>query len=793
MITILRSKSAKVVLLAILLAYASPAFGRQGGVHAQSEAISLNAAVGFDGYCRDERWLPVRVQIENSGADLDASVQISYKNGNGGITSTTTDVQLPTSSRKVFFVYIFADGSLRDFAVSVLEGDKVLQKVKLSANCFTGNILLVGVVSDTPAAFDGLSDITPLKGTVRVAQLRITDLPERSQAWESLDALVISNVDTDALTAPQLQALESWLGLGGKLLVTGGSQWQRTTAGLNEFLPVEIRSTRNVTRLSSLSTYFKDQSLLEAGTIISVGTMRERAQALVEQDGIPILAQRTVGAGAVYYLAADPSASPLLRWAGMKTLYEQALTTRPPLAPWTDTSFDSSNGYGYTEVQALGAIKELSMPSILYICGLLGLYVIVMGPLHFLVLRRAKRRELAWMTIPTLVILFSCVFYGTGFAYRGITPILNRLLVVQAWDGAKHANVKALVGVYSPIRSQYDITAGEQFMPRAFQGGFGDLQAGNAWTILQQDASMIIPETRVEIGGMKALVLEGSLPVLPISHDLAIDLGDPNSYVKGAVENQSEFMLQDAMIVAPGGWVKLGDLASGDSADVNLKLAANSQGPIFYSLDPMQILGLDYNDIETNVDAARQYSFLQAVVSNNEYPYTNTGNWGIYLMGWMDHSDLPVDIAGRQYDTVDTMLYIHNLAPDIKTDGDTLYLPAGFFAWESSEPTVSPYTMYEVPTGEYTLRFTPAVPVRFRSVQSLKLTLNSSNPSALTAYAWDFENEDWVQLPRNSILITVPEPERFVASNGEVRIRVVLDQSTYTEITSTSITMVVEP
>ncbi len=790
LIAIFRSKSAKILLLAILLASMSSAFGGQRFARAQTEGITLSAAAGFDGYCKDGNWLPVRVQVENNGPDLDASVEVSYKNSSGGITSTTTQVQLPTSSRKTFFVYIFAHGSLRDFAVSLLDGKKVLQQTKLLTNCLAGNIMLVGAISDTPAAFDGLSDVTPLGGTSRVAQLKISDLPERYQAWDALDALVVSNADTGALTAAQKQALDLWLSSGGKLFVTGGAQWQRTTAGLNEFLPVEIGSTQNVTGLSSLSAYVEDANPLNAAAMVTVGTMREDAQALVEQNGIPIFAWKSVGFGAVYYLAADPSVNPLRGWVGMKTLYEQSLAAHSPLPSWAVTTFDST-GYSNPAEQALGAMKELSMPSILYICGLLGLYVVVMGPLNFLVLRRAKRRELAWMTIPALVILFSCVFYATGFSFRGFTPILNRLMVIQAWDGLPQAKVKALVGIYSPVRAEYEVTADEGFMPYAFSGNFGDLQTDNQWALIQQDDSMTVPGARLEIAGMKALILEGSLPALPISHTLTIDLGTASPAVTGAVVNSSEFTLRDAMLITPGGWKKLGDLKPGASANVNLILRATSSS--FYSLQASDILNFNSISMQPDVEASRRYAFLQTALTISDYSYMNTGNWGVYLMGWLDRSDLPVGVDGRRYNSVDTVLYVHNLAPEIKTAGDTLYLPSGFFAWESSNPLISPYTVYEIPDEGYILRFRPAIPVQFRSVQSLKLMLVSSNPGVLTAYAWNFETESWARLQADKMTITISNPEQFVAPNGEVRIRVVQDQSSYIEITSTTITMQVIP
>lgn len=776
----------------MLLASVFSAFGARRFAHAQSEGITLSAAAGFDGYCKDERWIPVRVQVENNGPDLDASVVVSYENFNGGVTTTTTQAQLPTSSRKAFFVYIFADGSLRNFTVSALDGKTVVQKTKLATSCLGNDILLVGVISDSPKAFDGLSDMTPLTGATRSAQLQIADLPERYQAWESLDALVISNADTGALSAAQKQALESWLANGGKLLVTGGTQWQKTTAGLSEFLPVEVNSTRNLADLSSLSAYVEDESPLNAESIVTVGTMREGSQALVEQNGVPIFSQRSVGLGAVYFLAADPSVSPLAGWQGMTTLYEQSLATRPPLPPWAKSSFDS-----YTINQALGAMKQLSMPPILYICGLLVLYVFVMGPVNFLALRRAKRRELAWLTIPMLVILFSCVFYGSGFFYRGNKPILNRLLIMQAWDDIPQANVKALVGLYSPIRAQYDVTADAQFMPQAFSAdNFNNLQTEDDWKLLQEDDSMTAPDVSVEISGMRTLMFNGSLPALPITHTLTIDLSNPSPSVSGTVVNASEFTLRNAVIITPGGWKKLGAFKPGDSVDVNiLRLVTGTNSPAFYSADPMDILDLSYNNTSTNVDDARRYAFLQTIITSNTYGYINPGNWGVYLLGWMDRSDLPVGIAGRRYDSVDTVLYIHNLAPDVKTNGKTLYLPSGFFAWESSAPMVTPYSVYDFPDEGFILRFRPAIPISFQSVRSLNVILDSSNPQAFNIYAWDFEAETWAQLraDRTSVTIPVKEPDRFVSPNGEVRIRVVRDQSTYADIASTTISLELNP
>src|SRR4030095_15404291 len=332
------------------------------------EEVQLTAQVGFDGYCKENAWLPVHVEVQNMGADLDATVRVSYKNSDNGITSTSTEVALPATSRKEFFLYIYPQSFLRDFNVSLLDGKRVLKKVNLAVSCLPTPNMLFGVLSDNPATFDVLSDVRPLDGFVRVAQLQMSELPDHPQAWASLDALIVSNIDTGTLTPEQKQALQIWLGRGGRLFVTGGLKWQGTVAGLKDFMPLDIDSTRNVSSLSELQAYLKETSPLETGAAVSVGKLRGDAHVLVQQDNVSLLIQRQIGFGTVYFLAADPSLRPLSNWDGIQDLYEHLLSVRPPLPRWNERS-----PYEYTANQALGAIAELGLPSIFYITCLLGL------------------------------------------------------------------------------------------------------------------------------------------------------------------------------------------------------------------------------------------------------------------------------------------------------------------------------------------------------------------------------------------------------------------------------------
>ena len=243
----------KILLSLVLFAFLLSLFPQSLIAYAQSNAgLTLTARPGFDGYCKDNHWMPVHVEVENTETDLNATVQVSYKNGNGGDTVTSLDVLLPANSRKEFFLYIFPQGSLRRMQVNLLSGRRLIKKVDLPISCIAADNMVFGVLADTPSTYDVLNEVKPLTGFVRVAQLTTADLPANAQAWNALDALIISNVDTGNLAPEQIQALKSWLGRGGKLLIFGGLRWQSTGAGLKDLLPVNINKTATISGLPAL-------------------------------------------------------------------------------------------------------------------------------------------------------------------------------------------------------------------------------------------------------------------------------------------------------------------------------------------------------------------------------------------------------------------------------------------------------------------------------------------------------------------------------------------------------------
>jgi hypothetical protein len=761
-------------------------------VHAQAGVnITLTAQAGLDGYCKANTWMPVRIKVENTGADVEGRVQASYKNDQGGVSVYGMDVSLPSTSRKEFFLYVYPQGVVRKLEVNVLDGGKKLARtLSLNISCEQSDGILFGVFADDPSGYTLLNDIRPLVGLTRVAQLKGPDFPDRAQGWKALDALVISNVDTGTFTPEQKQALGLWLGNGGKLFVTGGIHWQETTAGLKDFLPVEVTSTKNVPDLSALSAYIKDSTLLEQEAILATGKLQEGANVLVKQDGIPLLVERQIGYGKVFYLAADPNLQPLSDWGGMKEIYSHLLAFKSPRALWADASWDA-----YQANNALAALPELALPSYIYVCCWLGIYILVIGPVNYLILRRIKRTELAWVTVPVLVILFSCLAYFSGYAYRGTRPILNRFQLAHGWDNADQAQVNALIGIYSPKRTTYNVETLDNFMAYTPQGMSSDLQGNSGWLSLKTDTGTMLPDVRVDIGAMQTVGMEGSMLPLAIHHDLVITLNDREPVLTGNITNAGKYTLRDVVLITPSGWIKIGDLAPNKTEKVKRSLSiALSNSPLdMYSAS--SIAGLDpysYPSPSNDTDKTRRSAFFQANFTSNS-GYVNM-NWGIYLMGWVDGIPTPASLQDETIDAIDTTLYFEMLTPAVKTEAGPLMLTSSIYAWESSLGDAISAQSYQIAEDGYTIHFRPALPVHFSEVDSLALDIESSvMPYKIQASLWNVKENTWTLIPMTTNKTDITDAWQYVGADGEIMLKLSGDQNDAIEIKSVNFELMVQP
>ncbi len=785
--------------LAALLA--APTVGR-ATPSLQNPGLVLSVSAGFDGYYKDGLWIPVRVLIGNDGPDVSGQVQIGAPRGFGSIEAIVTRaVSLPTQSRRSLQLFVAPEGLTSSLDVTLVNsaGQRLVVVPSRLAQ-LSANDLLYGLVVNASSAYVALNDVDPVNGQAALAQLDIEDLPAVGAAWQALDVLIVSDIDTGGLTPEQRRALVEWVQMGGRLIVAGGPSWQKTAAGLSDILPLIPDGARSAVDIQALAAFANSAEALTGGAVIATGPLTADAVTLAEADGLPLVVSRRLGFGEVIYLTADPAFAPLRGWGGVADLFRRLLSTPIDRPSW---AFGIAN---WSQAgSAINRIPDLVFPNPLFICGFLGVYLGVVGPLNYVVLRFFKRRELAWFTIPTIVCAFSLIAYLTGLVLVGGQAILHQLSIVQVWPGASQARVEQVVGVFSPARTTYDLEIAAGFLIRPLPGSSA---ATSGSVRVEQGEPPRLFGVRSDIGSVQAFAVQGFAPAPQFDANLEIEIISGSAELRGTIINQSALTLRNAVLLAPGGALTLGEMKPGEARQVMLLLTGSRAS----SVPPNAVLPLSagvsssfrnaapapyyspYTAYDTTIDdilgtsnyyqnreQLRRYELLSSAIN----VYGGAGGLGrgagIYLAGWTESAPASVRLLNTSFRESNSTLYLIALPVASRSAGGALTLLPGMLTWSprplgGNDPHAGqpPYDLTLYAGEQYAVRFTPrAAPGPLTEMVLNLYGMSYGNTTALPEVElWDFTQGAWTAAPLSSYgPFSVPEPERFRGPHGEIEVR----------------------
>ncbi len=445
------------ILLAALLAGSSarPAAGARPG---QAQEIELSAEAGFDGYAKVGAWIPVRITLR-SAEPVDGQVVVEVPAA-GARYAMTVSLSSPAERRLTLHV----PPASVPIEVKFVSGGQARAQTAPYLRILSRADRLVLVVSDPPDGYSFLNDLpTPFGGSTRLAQMRIAQLPDRAAALSTLDAIVFSNVDTASLTRAQQGALRAWIVGGGHLILGGGPGALLTAGGLPGIAPAQASSALLATPMDSLLALARPDALapLEepaSGALVpavALAVISPDAAALAGSRETPLIVRRQIGRGLVDQLAFDPTLSPLRDWSGRGALFASLFAGRVDIPNSTGELRDAPSAG-----MAARAISVEMLPNIIVIAGFLLLYVLCLGPLNYLALRRISRLSWAWVTLPLLVAGFTLLGLATGFRLRGNEPHLHRLSLVSGDARMAGGPSYNLTGLFAPRRNTLDLSAG---------------------------------------------------------------------------------------------------------------------------------------------------------------------------------------------------------------------------------------------------------------------------------------------------------------------------------------------
>ena len=512
----------------------------------------------------------------------------------------------------------------------------------------SGRTVAHGDVQASPhasSAFGVLSDLTqaeekiaaPLHALTRVdsALARFSsaqDFPTNAVYLSGLSGIVVDQFDSAALSQAQVQALKDFVGLGGTLIEAGGPSWRRTLLSLpSELVPMRPTSTSTAS-LSALAELAGRNT--DATAQVASGQVGGGKVTLAAADGQPLVIEGTYGPGRVVELTFDPFAEPFdtqVELAGLawSAAISRALSgvvggSRNVASSGFGSSISSSSaglsaapgswapGFTSSSDQIFNILSDepsLAPPPVGLLGGLLVAYVLLAGLLNYLFLKAVGRRQLMWVSVPVIAVVFTAGAYGVGFGSRGSDFLVTEVQVQRlAPEGAVESY--SFEGVYPPRKGDVTLTLqGNTLVSTAVAvGSFGDSR-GDALITLGAHPQVLLsnvavwtqrPVQTLTVTHPYAYQPEQSMPV---DAQLQVQKG----HVVGKIVNLSPRPISDLELVSASGSeaVLAAKLMPGASESVDVELSPGPTGPIASSrASAVDIPGVTENSREAMIRLA---------------------------------------------------------------------------------------------------------------------------------------------------------------------------------------------
>ncbi len=763
---------------------------------AQNEpsGLTLEVTGGFDSLYKSEYWLPITVTLANSGAPIEGEVRVFPRAAPSEDFMYRAPISLPTQSNKRVTLYIQLPGLATRVLVQLVDG-----KGTVIASAHTTQLtrvangdLFYGVVSPDPGEFAFLENVAGSRSDANVAFLRLTDLPDVAVAWHALDVLVLNDTDTAQLTAEQLAALEVWVSTGGQLVVTGGASWQKTAVPLQTWLPVTLAGSETVADLPGLveemGIPFRDP-----GPYVVTTSSLARGELLFHEAGLPLLAQVPHGRGVVYFLALDPRFAPLLDWDGAEVMFAAVANRLSPPSLWGVGPEE-----GYAAQGAVTSLLDVNLPSVWQLVGFLLLYTVAVGPANYFILKRRKRLERAWITLPLMIVAFTTVTYFTGFQMRGSKAIINQLAVAYSQADGSQARIYSLVGLYSPRRSTYDLIFPSDTLVKPLANVFtSPTGADPNATAITYAAEHSVDGVRVDVSDIETFTAQTARPAIDIAGQGVLNQEGGFLRIKATIQNNSSITLEDAALLFGGTAVSMGDIQPGQTETVSqiVRGSSTSTGTAYGTYNaPLSgqadvLLGYDYyNDAKLYP----RFQFFQALEGEGlggstglSLPRSNA-----VLIGWSKEPQIEISLDKGAVNYTSTTLYFieipltQNLTAGLGTG--TLVLPTFLLEWSAlPDSTVgNPKVTYlQLEGGQASFEYQPGPEFQALAVTELALLLEKEPYTEMPVpdvSLWNWQAETWEsQTGVGWGETAVANPAAYIGPGNTVRIQLVDTDNKY--------------
>ncbi|WP_147274405.1 hypothetical protein [Bremerella cremea] len=306
-----------------------------------------------------------------------------------------------------------------------------------------------------------------------------SQLPEAWYLMEGVDLVVWTANDSaqvEKFQPKQLEALQEWLKLGGRMVMSVGARAPELIADskpLARFAPGKFDRMAEVRDTTELEALVGREARIDraVGGALTVAVLKETigVSRVVEgsrQASYPLWIRSAVGFGTVDFFSFDFTADPIASWEGREPLLKILLEDISDRQEETKNAAPTGRSvahFGYTDIagqlrMALDQFPGVRNVSFFMIGAILVVYLVLIGPGDYFFLRRFKlRMEWTWVTFPVIILLASIGIWRLATWSKGTALKLNHVEVLDVDMASSTVRSTSWFHLFSPETKRYDI------------------------------------------------------------------------------------------------------------------------------------------------------------------------------------------------------------------------------------------------------------------------------------------------------------------------------------------------
>ncbi len=575
-----------VLIVTTLVIFAFSAFA-----FAENEDLVISVRAGYDHTIRVGSTAPFYISVENNGENFSGEIQVEVYSRYRSKTIYALPFELPKGSSKELVMNIPIKTSSRDVDVKIVKGTKIVSTFEYKfLKMIRPEYPVIGVLSDDKTGLRNLNGLKLSENTlseehadisikrkvmiasgeidpyadvpVEIVHLDENQLPDNHEAFSTFDYIVIADYDTSLLSDKQKEALLKWLEAGNVLVLGTGPNASKVYKGLDDSLkPFGILGEAKIPATLQLEE-FTGMKAPEEDIIVSTGNINN-GKIIMGSEAYSLAVRYGKGEGTILFLAFDPTLSPISNWSNVGEMWKKLLSSKH-LENYNVSAFTPTYKRNFNSI--VNQVPETQTPPVNALMLLILVYIIMVGPLLYIFLKKKDKRDLSWVVMPVLAFLCVGIIYMVGFKTRYTTAVLNKFSIINLDIDKSEATIDTYMGAFNNRRSnmimEYSASGDVSVNPEQdiyYVDSYNSNDYENAVVASKLIMGDPMIHEQYNVGMWQSVPINASKKV-DFEGKILVTVDISNNRFSILIDNNTAFNLEEAFICIGDRFIDIGDI-----------------------------------------------------------------------------------------------------------------------------------------------------------------------------------------------------------------------------------------